>query len=61
MSGPRRLAVFFGLFWIVFWFAAYYADSPFEVMPFFVIGVAPVALSFGTWWVIQGFRKGEPK
>ena len=58
MSGARRLAVFLGLFWIAFWFTAYYADPIFKVMPFFLIGVTPVALAFGIWWVVQGFRKG---
>ena len=56
MSGPRRLAVFLSLVWVVFWVAASSFDPVFNWAAVFLFGVIPLAFVWGTLWVIAGFR-----
>ena len=59
MSGPRRLAVFLSALWIAAWLLMYYADirDGFNLGGFLALGVGPVALAWGVWWVVAGFRR----
>jgi hypothetical protein len=56
MSGPRRLAVFFSAFWVIGWWFLYSLDPYFRLDGYLLLGVAPVAMAWGVWWVWRGFR-----
>jgi hypothetical protein len=57
MSGSRRLAIVLSLLWVAVWLLMYSMDPVFRLGPFVVIGVGPVALAWGLWWIVAGFRR----
>ena len=55
LSGKIRLAILVSVIWVVFWWI-----SPLsEFRYFFIIGVYPLALIWGVWWVVLGFKKDK--
>jgi len=57
MSGLRRLGVFLSALWILAWALLYALESVFDPVGFTLFGLVPVALVWGVWWVVAGFRQ----
>ena len=60
MTGWVRLAVMGSILWpaiIAFFLKPWNGSWPM----FFYVGIGPVVLSWGVFWVLSGFRKGRRK
>jgi hypothetical protein len=57
ITGRRRLAIFLSTAWVFIWLLMYMTDPIFPLMPFLLVGVSPVAIAWGIWWVWCGFRQ----
>ena len=54
MSGKKRLAIFLSILWLVA--ALMFGIGIKGSLIVFVLGVSPLLLIWGVWWVIQGFN-----
>lgn len=57
ISGPRRLAVFVSVTWVIIWWFLFFLDPLFNAGGFFLFGIAPVGAAWGVAWVAAGFRR----
>ena len=64
LSESMRLAILVSVFWPIFSFIyivepnKYFILSEF-IRKFALMGVLPLVLTWGLWWVIQGFKKDK--
>ena len=61
MSETLRIAIIVSIFWPIFSFIYIVEPNKYFVLSeflrkFALMGVLPLVLSWGTWWVIQGFK-----
>lgn len=58
LTGWMRLAILVSLIWAAF-FALYLSPWNHRWDTFFYLGIGPVVLFWGIFWIIQGFRHRE--
>lgn len=66
LSETLRLAIIVSIFWPIFSFIYIVEPHKFIVLSEFVrkfvlMGVLPLIFSWGTFWVVQGFKKDKAK
>jgi hypothetical protein len=62
LSETLRLAIIVSIFWPIFSFIYIVEPNKFVVLSEFVrefvlMGILPLVFSWGTFWVVQGFKK----
>jgi len=57
MSGKKRLAIFLSILWFVV--SLMFGIVTDKAIFILVLGVFPLLLIWGVWWVIQGFNGGK--
>ena len=64
LSETLRLAIIVSIFWPIFSFIYIVEPNKFVILSEFIrklalMGILPLVFSWGTYWVVQGFKKGK--
>ena len=58
LSQTMRLSMLVSVFWPIFSLLYIWEPrGPFNLQKFVLMGVLPLVVCWGIWWVIQGFKK----